>query len=521
MMTRSSHRPLTMLFLNALRALVVFATILAMPALAQPGHTISPARRITNRPGHTANYVRSATGPSRQSFRTEGTLESTDQRAHNTNRIARTAINPPIAVSPKNTAISENEVQDFYYAAPVDAVFRGQSPSTFRAQSFDGPFREPYNPIYDINPQGNPLGGGTRQPPPGYVDLDIFATEGRTGRIMFGAGVNSDAGIVGSIVIDESNFNLFRPPRSFSDIIDGRAWRGGGQRFRLEAVPGDQVSRYLVSWTDPYFLHTDYNFSVSGFYFNRFYDDWDEQRLGGRVAIGKQLNPDWSFLTAIRLEDIEVTDPTVPTPQLLTDALGNNFLSTVQVSLTNDNRDTPVLPASGHFGQVSYEQAFGDFDYPRVEAEYRQYFTVAARPDDSGKQVFSIGGQLGWTGDDTPIFERFYAGGFQTFRGFQFRGVTPREGGVEVGGTWMAIGTAEYRVPITANDMIQLVAFTDFGTVENDVAFDNFRVTVGAGLRLTVPQMGPVPLAFDFGIPLVHEDSDERRVFSFYVGINR
>ena len=59
------------------------------------------------------------------------------------------------------------------------------------------------------------------------------------------------------------------------------------------------------------------------------------------------------------------------------------------------------------------------------------------------------------------------------------------------------------------------------GTVEEDPGFDEFRVTAGAGLRLTVPAMGPVPLAFDFAVPITREDYDETRVFSFYIGINR
>ena len=112
---------------------------------------------------------------------------------------------------------------------------------------------------------------------------------------MIGAGVNSDAGIVGSFVWDERNFDLFRPPATFADIIEGKAWRGGGQRFRLEAAPGDQVSRYAISWTDPYFMYSDYSLGLSGFYFNRFYPDWDETRVGGRITLGKQLTPEWSI----------------------------------------------------------------------------------------------------------------------------------------------------------------------------------------------------------------------------------
>ncbi|MEZ6146336.1 MAG: BamA/TamA family outer membrane protein [Planctomycetaceae bacterium] len=67
-----------------------------------------------------------------------------------------------------------------------------------------------------------------------------------------------------------------------------------------------------------------------------------------------------------------------------------------------------------------------------------QFFTVWERPDGRGKHIIQLKGQTGWTGDNTPIFEKFYAGGFQSFRGFAFRGVTPVEGPIEVGGQFMA-----------------------------------------------------------------------------------
>ena len=88
----------------------------------------------------------------------------------------------------------------------------------------------------------------------------------------------------------------------------------------------------------------------------------------------------------------------------------------------------------------------------------------------------------------------------------------------------MLLASAEYSLPVTADENIRLVTFVDSGTVEDSedtIRADRVRVTVGAGLRLTIPAMGPAPLAFDFGIPIASEDTDDERVFSFYVGISR
>lgn len=419
------------------------------------------------------------------------------------------------------TVISGRRAPDVRPGMMLDSAvtIRAQGPGSFQPNL--PPPRG--NSLY----QGSPYNDEFQTLQPGWVDVNVAATEGRTGRLMFGAGVNSDAGITGNFMWDERNFNLFNPPRTFADIIEGRAGRGGGQRFRLEAAPGDEVSRYAISWTDPFFLNSDYSLGVSGFYFNRFYPDWDETRLGGRVSLGRQLTPEWSINGAIRLEEVEIDNPRPITGLLTSDPAleavrGSSFLSTFRASISHDTRDSAMLPSEGHYLDLAYEQAFGDFNYPRWEGEARQYFTLHSRPDGSGRHILTLAGNVGWSGDDTPVFERYFAGGFQSFRGFGFRGVTPRGAdNISIGGTWQVLGTAEYRIPLTADDMINMVAFTDFGTVEPDVSLDSFRVTVGVGLRVVVPAMGPVPLAFDFGFPIASEQFDDERVFSFYVGINR
>ena len=88
------------------------------------------------------------------------------------------------------------------------------------------------------------------------VDLDVVLSEAQTGRLMLGVAVNSDAGLVGQILLDEQNFDWTRFPTSWDDFASGRAWRGDGQRFRIEAAPGTEVQRYLVSFQEPYLWDT-------------------------------------------------------------------------------------------------------------------------------------------------------------------------------------------------------------------------------------------------------------------------
>ena len=166
-------------------------------------------------------------------------------------------------------------------AKPPSTVFPGVAPDAIVPPAIDG------------------LGPG---PPP--VDIDVLVEEARTGRFMFGVGVNSELGVTGQIVIDERNFDWRKVPTSWADIWNGTAWRGAGQGFRLEAMPGDQVQRYLASFTEPYFylpgIPEPFSLNLSGFFFNRRYFDWSEERLGGRVGLGYRLTHDLSLTGSLR-----------------------------------------------------------------------------------------------------------------------------------------------------------------------------------------------------------------------------
>ena len=103
---------------------------------------------------------------------------------------------------------------------------------------------------------------------------------------MIGAGINSNAGLMGNIVLNERNFDLFRVPTSLADIWEGRAFRGAGQEFRIEAVPGTLVQRYTVTFREPYLFDRPYSLTTSFYFFERFYDEDIEERMGGRVTLG-------------------------------------------------------------------------------------------------------------------------------------------------------------------------------------------------------------------------------------------
>ena len=359
--------------------------------------------------------------------------------------------------------------------------------------------------------------------PPNFADIEAVVEEARTGRFMFGVGINSSAGVTGQIVLDERNFDLFRLPTSWQDVTEGRAFRGAGQGFRIEALPGSIVQRYMVSFTEPYLYSTPISLSVSGFFFDRNFFGWDEQRLGGRVALGYRLTHDLSVSIGSRFEEVKVHNPRVNGVAELDQVLGDNDLYGPQITLTHDTRDQPFAATEGHYIEMSYQQVFGSFDYPRADVDLRRYHLIYERPDSSGRHTFSYGFRFGFSGAQTPVYDNYFAGGFSTMRGFDFRGASPVSGGITVGGEYRMLGSVEYTFPFTADDMLKGVVFCDFGTVEEKIEInaEDFRVAPGFGFRLFIPAMGPAPLAFDFAFPITSESTDQEEIFSFFIGIGR
>lgn len=377
----------------------------------------------------------------------------------------------------------------------------------------------PYNPL---SPEWTDPSGRTFPPP---LDIDVITQETQTGRLMLGVGINSDAGLIGSIMLQEDNFDITRWPTSWQDFRDGRAFRGAGQRFRLEAVPGTQVSRYTIDFRDPYLFNTEISFGISGFFYDRLFREWDEQRLGGRVSLGYHFTHRLTGALSYRGEKINVRNPATPyglVPEL-DEVLGDNALHGFGVQLAHDTRDSPFLATQGHLIEVNFEQVIGSFSYPRVDLDLRRYFLLHERPDGSGRHVINLSTRMGIAGSGTPIYDHYFAGGFSTLRGFSFRGVSPQKAGVLVGGHFVLLASAEYMFPISADDMLRGVIFCDTGTVQESIDrwHDKYRVSPGFGFRITIPAMGPAPLAFDFAFPVSYEPHDRREVFAFFLGVLR
>ena len=122
--------------------------------------------------------------------------------------------------------------------------------------------------------------------------------------------------------------------------------------------------------------------------------------------------------------------------------------------------------------------------------------------------------------EKVPIFERFFAGGATTIRGYRERSIGPDDENDEaIGGNTRIVLTSEIIIPIQKD--IRFVTFFDMGDVygsDENIDFSTFRKGVGAGVRVSTP-FGL--LRFDWGYKLDNQDAyeDDEKDYEFHFGL--
>ena len=375
------------------------------------------------------------------------------------------------------------------------------------------------------------------QPGDRIRDVLVEVEETNTGSLGFGAGVSSDAGVIGAINLSQRNFDIADPPETVLELISGKAFRGAGQTMDLSLQPGNESQRYSIRFKEPYLFESNIFLGTSLFLFDRVRSDWDEGRTGGSVRLGRRFGDVWSASVSVRGEKVEIDRIDVDAPVDVFQVAGEKTLTAVGFALKRETTDSRVFPTRGNVLEMSLSRAGvlgGDFDFTKVSTSFVNFWTL---DEDffNRKTVLSIRIESGiiLENNEAPVFERFYAGGHRTIRGFDFRGAGPRGrvdpdqipnsgdefvGTDAVGGDFLFLFSIEYNIPIY-QDIMRIVFFTDTGTVDPDVDFGDYRVVVGTGLRLKIPAFGQAPLAFDVAFPILKQDGDETRAFSFDVAV--
>ncbi len=367
---------------------------------------------------------------------------------------------------------------------------------------------------------------------PNVKDLEVQVKEKPTGQIRLGGGFSSDFGAVGTFSIKQNNFDISRTPDSFGDTFSGKAFAGAGQTFSLNLRPGVEQSNYSINFREPYLYDQPLGFGVGARNSRLERDDFDEERLGGNIDLDYRGYEPWTYSLELEGENIEITDVTGGSPADIRDIEGDHDLYSATPQVTLNMLEPKLNPERGYFIKGGYQHSVGDFEFGKLETEFRKYFPIYDPPK-GGTHILSFRSSVGlgesYLDDkDIPSFERFYAGGTGTLRGFDFRGVGPRVGDVEIGGDARWLSTLEYTFPLVRRrsrrggkqDVLRGAFFVDSGTVAREKRDfeNNIRVSTGFGIRVKVPGMGPVPIKIDVGIPLKQQEKDDNQTLHFELG---
>jgi outer membrane protein insertion porin family len=356
---------------------------------------------------------------------------------------------------------------------------------------------------------------------PQVHNIIVSVKETKTGEFSFGGGYSSIDQFLGFVEVGQKNF----------DIINFPTFTGGGQNLVVRAEVGMVRQNYNISWTDPWIFGYPYLFGFDLFrtsHARQLDVGWayDETRTGFDLRAGKELT---EFLRAdamYRLEDVNISAVPNYASQDFRDEEGSNYVSAGSAQLTQDTRDNIYNPGRGYILNGSVEDAGGIFggdkNYLKFTATAAFYHTFFER------FVLELKGRGGWANaygksSRVPIYERFYAGGANTIRGYKERKVGPRDPGSDepIGGNALLVANAEVTFPIYEK-ILKGALFYDVGNAwASNTDFligGGYRSGFGVGIRVNTP-VGPFRL--DYGYPIVKNAPDDSKNGEFYFSISR
>ena len=341
---------------------------------------------------------------------------------------------------------------------------------------------------------------------PGRKDLGITVREGRTGSFTFGAGFGSVESFVMYFEVLQSNFDLFNWRSGF---------QGDGQKFRFRASAGRTSNQVLIAFEEPWLFEQRLAFGFEIYRTESDYNsvDYNELRTGFELYLRRRLFELVEARLSYRLELVDIFDvagtPSVDDPgvaDVFEEGEGEDLVSKVGLTFLRDTRETLIFTRKGNRSSLKFEYAGigGDINYHKMEGRTAQFIPTF----DAYEQSLSIIARAGnvspfGQSDTVPFYDRFYLGGPDTLRGFDYREVGARDDddpNESVGGNSYALVSLEYGFRIA--EPLGLVVFYDWGFVnENDFDFSMSEYADNWGVGARIMLMGS-PLKLDLGIPI-------------------
>jgi len=329
----------------------------------------------------------------------------------------------------------------------------------------------------------------------GEKDLQVTVKEKQTGILQLGGGFSSADSVVGFFEIQENNFNW----------RDWHTFKGAGQRVKFRGQVGTRRNDASISFIEPWFLDRRLRLSLDLYHHQRYEEDYKQTSTGFTSMLAWRWRKYWRPTVGLKLQRIKIGDFDNNISKQLEDEGGSYNASAFVLGIQRDSRNAYFNASSGSkisFNTEIITEALGAYsNIAKINLAGSKYFPVFK------KSIIRVSAEAGilekLSGDDPAIFNRYFAGGQRSVRGFDRHEISPvdTEGKENyLGGESKFIASVEYIYPV--NHIFRLSFFCDAGNVwekKSEINLGELNVSVGVGLQLTLP-IGPIRL--DYGYPV-------------------
>jgi len=356
------------------------------------------------------------------------------------------------------------------------------------------------------------------------VDLNLNVKERSTGSLTFGVGYSDVQGVIINFALAQDNF------------------MGGGKRVSINADNSSVTKTYAFSIQDPYFTDdgVSQNFSILS---RRV--DAAQASISNYVTNTKAVNLSYGIPTS-EITSVSVGGGINQTEIVTTASTAQEIYngSTGYIDINNngdpkydmykltaawryDSRNKAIFPSAGALTILSMDTAApgSDLEFYKLGLQYHQYFPLA----EDYTLAYTVGMDYGASYGKTtglPPFERYFAGGSQSVRGYDTNSLgnpaTTRDSNYDpLGGNRRLLTSLELVLPNPFSDKskeLRLSTFIDGGYIwAKDDKLDLGELRYSAGVALI--WIAPVGiLRFSLAEPLNAKPYDQLKSFQFTLG---
>ena len=381
--------------------------------------------------------------------------------------------------------------------------------------------RLPFVETVDVDT--SPVPGSSSQ-----VDLKVSLTEKLAGSFNIGAGFSQTQGLLFNVGLTQEN--LF----------------GTGKRLSVNVNTDRANTIYSAAFTNPYYTIDGISRTLSVSFRDR---DASEELINNfqtnsgdiNVSYGVPLSEFNTLSLGYGYSHIKITPSSVNPSADVVLFIAENDGKTAYNSLTlngsfsHDTRNRTVFANAGMQHTVSMNMTIpgSDLEYYKLSYITNTYFKVTSATTLLLRSNLAYGDGYGKTAA-LPFFERYFAGGIRTVRGYESNSLGPRDpvSGFAIGGNMRVTAGADYIFPIPFVEKppssVRFSGFVDIGNVflnkfhtfdadpgENGFQIDQLRSSYG----LSLVWISPIgPLRFSYAQTINDAPDDDLRAFQFSIG---